>query len=67
MMTSENADSRSTYPPLFGNSFSFKLEDKKGCVHRFNSGMLVISIKGVQIPEVLVVFNHKLPGKKAQA
>ncbi|KAF3330967.1 CBS domain-containing protein CBSCBSPB3 [Carex littledalei] len=39
MMASENADSRSTYPPLFGNSFSFKLEDKKGRVHRFNSGL----------------------------
>ncbi|KAJ4795540.1 CBS domain containing protein [Rhynchospora pubera] len=39
MMASENADSRSTYPPLFGNSFSFKLVDKKDRVHRFNSGL----------------------------
>lgn len=32
---------KSIYPPLgLGNSFSFKLEDQKGHVHRFNSGIL---------------------------
>ncbi|KAJ3671441.1 hypothetical protein LUZ60_007520 [Juncus effusus] len=37
MMASEN-ESKSTYAPLVGNSFAFKLEDRKGRVHRFSSG-----------------------------
>nr|AIZ68176.1 CBS domain-containing protein CBSCBSPB3 [Albuca bracteata] len=39
MVPSEYTDTvKSIYPPLLGNSFSFKFEDQKGRVHRFNSG-----------------------------
>lgn len=40
LLQSEYAETgKSMYPPLgLGNSFSFKLEDRKGRVHRFNSG-----------------------------
>lgn len=39
MVPSEYADTgKSMYPPLLGNSFSFKFEDQKGRVHRFNCG-----------------------------
>ncbi|XP_039139284.1 CBS domain-containing protein CBSCBSPB3-like isoform X2 [Dioscorea cayenensis subsp. rotundata] len=40
LLQSEYAETgKSIYPPLgLGNSFSFKLEDQKGRVHRFNSG-----------------------------
>ncbi|XP_073013726.1 CBS domain-containing protein CBSCBSPB3 isoform X2 [Typha latifolia] len=36
LMASECAEGKHMYPSLVGNSFSFKLEDPKGRVHRFN-------------------------------
>ncbi|ONK58226.1 uncharacterized protein A4U43_C09F9850 [Asparagus officinalis] len=38
MVPSDADTAKSMYPPLLGNSFSFKFEDQKGRVHRFNSG-----------------------------
>lgn len=39
LMTSECTESKFMYPSLgLGNSFSFKFEDRKGRVHRFNCG-----------------------------
>ena len=39
LVPSEYTDTaKSIYPPLLGNSFSFKFEDQKGRVHRFNCG-----------------------------
>ncbi|CAN6325946.1 unnamed protein product [Urochloa humidicola] len=38
-LPSESGDGKSSiYPPMVGNSFSFKLQDRKGRVHRFTSG-----------------------------
>ncbi|CAN6344535.1 unnamed protein product [Urochloa humidicola] len=39
LLPSESGDGKSSiYPPMVGNSFSFKLQDRKGRVHRFTSG-----------------------------
>ncbi|KAI4963093.1 hypothetical protein ZWY2020_019716, partial [Hordeum vulgare] len=39
LMASEAGDGRSSiYPPIIGNSFPFKLQDRKGRVHRFTCG-----------------------------
>lgn len=38
MMTSEDAEAKNMYPPLFGNSFAFKFKDQKGHMHRFKCG-----------------------------
>lgn len=39
MMASEYTDTgRSMYPPVAGNTFSYKFEDQKGRMHRFNCG-----------------------------
>ncbi|XP_020573704.1 CBS domain-containing protein CBSCBSPB3-like [Phalaenopsis equestris] len=39
MMASEYAETgRSFYPPVAGNSFSYKFEDQKGRMHRFSCG-----------------------------
>ncbi|CAL4896727.1 unnamed protein product [Urochloa decumbens] len=39
LLPSEAGDGRSSvYPPVVGNSFSFKLQDRKGRVHRFTCG-----------------------------
>ncbi|CAN6335675.1 unnamed protein product [Urochloa humidicola] len=39
LLPSEAGDGRSSvYPPAVGNSFSFKLQDRKGRVHRFTCG-----------------------------
>ncbi|KAJ8475893.1 hypothetical protein OPV22_019620 [Ensete ventricosum] len=38
VVTSENAEAKKTYPPLFGNSLIFKFKDRKGRIHRFNCG-----------------------------
>ncbi|XP_020111705.1 CBS domain-containing protein CBSCBSPB3 [Ananas comosus] len=38
LMASECAEGKYTNPPSVGHSFAFKLEDRKGRVHRFNSG-----------------------------
>ncbi|CAL9054391.1 unnamed protein product [Musa banksii] len=35
VMTSEDAEAKNMYPPLFGNSFAFKFKDQKGHMHRF--------------------------------
>ncbi|CAN6330667.1 unnamed protein product [Urochloa humidicola] len=39
LLPSESGDGKSSiYPPMVGNSFSFKLQDRKGRVHRFTCG-----------------------------
>ncbi|NP_001148069.1 CBS domain containing protein [Zea mays] len=39
LLQSEAGDGKSSvYPPVVGNSFSFKLQDRKGRVHRFTCG-----------------------------
>ncbi|RCV36024.1 hypothetical protein SETIT_7G286500v2 [Setaria italica] len=39
LLPSEAGDGKSSvYPPVIGNSFSFKLQDRKGRVHRFTCG-----------------------------
>ncbi|CAD6270453.1 unnamed protein product [Miscanthus lutarioriparius] len=39
LLQSEAGDGKSSvYPPAIGNSFSFKLQDRKGRVHRFTCG-----------------------------
>uniref|UniRef100_A0A0A9GAP3 CBS domain-containing protein n=1 Tax=Arundo donax TaxID=35708 RepID=A0A0A9GAP3_ARUDO len=39
LMASEAGDGKSSiYPPVVGNSFAFKLQDRKGRVHRFTCG-----------------------------
>ncbi|XP_062202514.1 CBS domain-containing protein CBSCBSPB3-like isoform X2 [Phragmites australis] len=39
LMASEAGDGKSSiYPPVIGNSFAFKLQDRKGRVHRFACG-----------------------------
>ncbi|CAN6357761.1 unnamed protein product [Urochloa humidicola] len=39
LLPSESGDGKSSiYPPVVGNSFSFKLQDRKGRVHRFTCG-----------------------------
>ncbi|KAG8093687.1 hypothetical protein GUJ93_ZPchr0012g18987 [Zizania palustris] len=39
LLPSEAGDGKSSiYPPIIGNSFSFKLQDQKGRVHRFTCG-----------------------------
>ncbi|XP_066355633.1 CBS domain-containing protein CBSCBSPB3-like isoform X2 [Miscanthus floridulus] len=39
LLQSEAGDGKSSvYPPVIGNSFSFKLQDRKGRVHRFTCG-----------------------------
>ncbi|KAL5224099.1 hypothetical protein ABZP36_010738 [Zizania latifolia] len=39
LLPSESGDGKSSiYPPIIGNSFSFKLQDQKGRVHRFTCG-----------------------------
>ncbi|CAL9092613.1 unnamed protein product [Musa acuminata var. zebrina] len=38
VMTSEDAEAKNMYPPLFGNSFAFKFKDQKGHMHRFKCG-----------------------------
>ncbi|KAF8726289.1 hypothetical protein HU200_019748 [Digitaria exilis] len=51
LLPSEAGDGKSSaYPPVTGNSFSFKLHDRKGRVHRFtcgseNLGELVSSVR----------------------
>lgn len=40
LLQSEAGDGKSSvYPPVMGNSFSFKLQDRKGRVHRFTCGI----------------------------
>jgi hypothetical protein len=40
LLPSEAGDGKSSvYPPVIGNSFSFKLQDRKGRVHRFTCGI----------------------------
>jgi len=40
LLQSEAGDGKSSvYPPVIGNSFSFKLQDRKGRVHRFTCGI----------------------------
>jgi len=40
LLQSEAVDGKSSvYPPVIGNSFSFKLQDRKGRVHRFTCGI----------------------------
>jgi hypothetical protein len=39
IVASEFGDGKSSiYPPIIGNSFAFKLHDRKGRVHRFTCG-----------------------------
>jgi hypothetical protein len=39
VMPSEIGDGSSNYPPDVGNSCAFKLQDKKGRIHRFTCGV----------------------------
>lgn len=44
MMASDYTETgRSTYPPVVGNTFSFKFEDQKGRMHRFSCGTETLS------------------------
>ena len=41
LLPSEAGDGKSSvYPPGIGNSFAFKLQDRKGRVHRFTCGII---------------------------
>ncbi|KAG0499708.1 hypothetical protein HPP92_004399 [Vanilla planifolia] len=44
MMTSDYTETgKSLYPPVVGNTFSFKFEDHKGRMHRFNCGTEILA------------------------
>lgn len=58
LMASECAEGKYTNPPSVGHSFAFKLEDRKGRVHRFNSGECAI---------VFLSFNAGLLGHASDA
>ncbi|KAG6516608.1 CBS domain-containing protein CBSCBSPB3-like isoform X1 [Zingiber officinale] len=48
LMTSEHAETgKYKYPPLVGNTFSFKFEDQNGHIQRFNCGLNLVDTESL--------------------
>ncbi|KAK3136222.1 hypothetical protein QOZ80_5BG0429930 [Eleusine coracana subsp. coracana] len=60
LMASEAGDGKSSsYPPAVGNSFAFKLQDRKGRVHRFTCGYESLDELLCSVRQRLNITNEK--------